>query len=547
MAEPKTSGLLPILATSAIAGSLLHQLFFKQVEVDKRPVSTAAASAGSYFLVVSLLKLLLGQNHGEIWPYLVGFLAWITAFSSLWLNILVYRALFHPLNHFPGPFGAKLTKFWTLRKVLESKLRWYQVVDKLHAQYGDYVRTGPRELLIFDPAAIVPILGFASITNKGPFYDSLEKSVNTSRDKDFHKKRRKIWDVAFKTSLADYGPRIEDFTSQLLVRIGKNAGNPVGVNELCIHYSYDVMSALAFGKAMGFITGTSEGDATEILQNMQEGVDAIGFLLHIPWLLGIVTTFSWAIGPLRKWNNYSNEQAELRKKMKNPKPDLFGHLYKSTEDTPEGRTVLFSEARLIIGAGSDTTATALTNIFVILSVYPEWATKLRAEVDASFKDGTYACTRPLPIMDGIINETLRLHPSVYFPSQRETPPQGMTIGDTFIPGGAIISIPPYQVHRDQRNFVRPNEFLPERWSSQPELVLNRNAFMPFMIGPYNCAGKSLAMMELRSVISRTIHEFDVGFPPNSNFNPDDYFSRSKDHFVAGAALQDLVFTQRKGR
>ena len=37
--------------------------------------------------------------------------------------------------------------------------------------------------------------------------------------------------------------------------------------------------------------------------------------------------------------------------MTNPKPDLFGHLHKNTPDTPKGRMLLYSEARLIIGAG----------------------------------------------------------------------------------------------------------------------------------------------------------------------------------------------------
>lgn len=37
--------------------------------------------------------------------------------------------------------------------------------------------------------------------------------------------------------------------------------------------------------------------------------------------------------------------------MTNPKPDLFGHLHKNTEGTPKGRMLLYSEARLIIGAG----------------------------------------------------------------------------------------------------------------------------------------------------------------------------------------------------
>jgi cytochrome P450 len=69
--------------------------------------------------------------------------------------------------------------------------------------------------------------------------------------------------------------------------------------------------------------------------------------------------------------------------------------------------------------------------------------------------------------------------------------------------------------------------------------------MPFLIGPFNCAGRNLAMMELRSVVARVLHEFDVSFPKGIEFDAINYFDRVKDHFVAGAPKQEIVFTKRK--
>ncbi|BCS24988.1 cytochrome P450 [Aspergillus puulaauensis] len=533
-----------ILATASLTGVALHLLFFKHVEVDKRPASTAASFVAAYFLLANALPRISSEYAGFAWSYTVALLAWASLVLSLWTSILVYRAFFHPLKSFPGPFGARLSKLWSLNKVLETNIRWYRTLDALHQQYGDFVRTGPRELVIFDAEAITPVLGFASITGKGPFYDSMETSVNTTRDREFHRKRRKVWDNAFKISLADYAPRVEEFTSQLLVRIGKNLGQPILVNEICIHYSYDVMSALAFGDPMGFIKGDSNDIAKSVLDNIQKGVDAIGLLLHVPWLMGMLTTFSWAIGPMREWNEYSEKLVIQRKNMKNPKPDLFSHLLDNTEDTAAGRSLLNSECRLIVGAGSDTTATALTFLLVNFALYPEWLQRLREEVDPTFANSHFDCTRAQPVLDAIINESMRLSPSVFFGSQRETPPEGMKIGDTFIPGGTIISIPAYQVGREERNFVHATKFLPERWYAKPELIINKKAHMPFLTGPFNCAGRNLAMMELRSVVARVVHEFDIAFPPGSDFDAEDYFGRIKDHFVSGAPPQHLVFTRR---
>jgi len=63
-------------------------------------------------------------------------------------------------------------------------------------------------------------------------------------------------------------------------------------------------------------------------------------------------------------------------------------------------------------------------------------------------------------------------------------------------------------------------------------------------GPNNCPGKPLAMMELRSVVARTMNEFDVSFPRGTEFDLS-FFRGVKDHFVAGVPKQDLVFTVRK--
>lgn len=61
---------------------------------------------------------------------------------------------------------------------------------------------------------------------------------------------------------------------------------------------------------------------------------------------------------------------------------------------------------------------------------------------------------------------------------------------------------------------------------------NRAAFIPFSTGPYSCAGKALAMMELRSVVGRVIAEFDVRLDEGVDVNA--YWEGIKDHFTAGA-------------
>lgn len=113
-----------------------HELVLRRAEVDHLVLPGVVFS--------SLFFLLLTFSQG-IGPTVVLYIAfWGTL--SLW--ILLYRAFWHPLRHFPGPFGAKLSKLWTVKQAWDSRWHWHRVQQHLQKQYGDYVRTGMR--YVFD-------------------------------------------------------------------------------------------------------------------------------------------------------------------------------------------------------------------------------------------------------------------------------------------------------------------------------------------------------------------------------------------------------------
>lgn len=80
-------------------------------------------------------------------------------------------------------------------------------------------------------------------------------------------------------------------------------------------------------------------------------------------------------------------------------------------------------------------------------------------MDIAVENNTYGCGKQVPLLDGIINECLRLYPSVIFQNQRLTPPEGLTIGSVYIPGDTIICLGPYQQGRGkvtEKSFLRFN-------------------------------------------------------------------------------------------
>ena len=71
---------------------------------------------------------------------------------SLFTSIISYRIFFHPLRKFPGPVWARVSKFWHVGKLLTQPN--FKVLDDLHQQYGDFVRTGEHhEAILTAPQA----------------------------------------------------------------------------------------------------------------------------------------------------------------------------------------------------------------------------------------------------------------------------------------------------------------------------------------------------------------------------------------------------------
>jgi cytochrome P450 len=148
---------------------------------------------------------------------------------------------------------------------------------------------------------------------------------------------------------------------------------------------------------------------------------------------------------------------------------------------------------------SDTTAATLTNLFYELASSPTWTAKLQSEIDA-VNHSTYRDLAHMPLLSATIDETLRLHPPLPSGMQRVTPPQGIRLDDVYIPGDCIVQMPLHTLFRgkfsvatspmtslnstliDERCFAQPTKFIPERWTTQPELVKDRSAYIPFGSG-----------------------------------------------------------------
>ncbi|KAL1867677.1 hypothetical protein Daus18300_006232 [Diaporthe australafricana] len=162
-------------------------------------------------------------------------------------------------------------------------------------------------------------------------------------------------------------------------------------------------------------------------------------------------------------------------------------------DLTMSREEIYDNASLLIGAGSETTATALSAATYLLAMNPEVLAKLVAEVRETFPSESqidFVSVQKLDYMLAVLDETLRLHPPSPNANLRRVCDGGDVICDRFVPHGTSIGIWQYAIFRDPNNFSLPDSFIPERWLGDPRFVNDKkDALQPFSHGPRNCIGK----------------------------------------------------------
>lgn len=154
-------------------------------------------------------------------------------------------------------------------------------------------------------------------------------------------------------------------------------------------------------------------------------------------------------------------------------------------------------------------------------------------------DWTYDKAKTVSYLDYIIQETLRLKPSIPAGLVRLTPATGLQIDEVFIPGDTIVSVPAYAVQRDARYWDNALEFVPERWE---KLSTEKAPWIPFSRGQFSCPGRNLAFLELRMVLSRIALRYNLSFAPGTDVERFD--TDIKDTFTLNVPELPLIFTAR---
>ena len=236
-------------------------------------------------------------------------------------------------------------------------------------------------------------------------------------------------------------------------------------------------------------------------------------------------------GVVQRLQSYADQSIErywkqLQADPENVKPTLLTKEYAGVEEGWITKEQIQRDAQGNIVAGTDTTAITASYTIWLLSHHPEVEQALIEEVSTLPVDFMDHELRGLPLLNNVLNETLRLKGPILQGLPRYVPIGGADFCDYYIPGGNVVGIQAYTMHRNPNVWTNPEIFDPSRWDDPSKDM--RDSFVPFGGGSRSkyifykrcrieslrsrvvCVGMHFAQLELRHAIVNFYRTFASG-------------------------------------
>ncbi|KZL77279.1 cytochrome p450 [Colletotrichum incanum] len=480
-------------------------------------------------LMLNGLKTVYGQT---LEPHM-----WLALLMGVWttyvLAIAIYRLYFHPLARFPGPKIAAVTHLYEIAWDYFGKGAYLYEIERLHRKYGPIIRVNPEEISIHDPTYYntVYVGGSVRRTNAyAHFGDGMDfnGSHGMTVNHDHHRLRRKPMEPFFsKIGITRLEPRLHELTITMVQRLleFKGTGKVIRLDHVFAAMAGDVVNVVCIANpTMSFLRHPEfNPDWYNLFHTL---IRSMPIFMNFTSLIKIVRLVpTWVLERLdprsqmfRDWRTMSVKHivdAKCRKEKglalvdeddKMKCETLFDHIVNS--DLPESEKSverLASEAQVVMGAGTVTTARTMDYLAVHILLNDHIHKHLQEELKAPMKDfperiPTLAELERLPFLQACIKEALRLSPGLTHRLPRVSPDVDLVYKNWVIPRGTPIGMSAWYMHTDPAVYDDPMVYRPERWLENLTPEMNRN-YVPFAKGSRRCLGVELSYAEITLVFA----------------------------------------------
>ncbi|XP_058462580.1 cytochrome P450 9e2-like isoform X2 [Malaya genurostris] len=178
---------------------------------------------------------------------------------------------------------------------------------------------------------------------------------------------------------------------------------------------------------------------------------------------------------------------------------------------------LIAQCFLFFLAGFDTVSTAMTFLVYELTTNPEVQNHLYKEIVETNESLntcplSYEVLQKMEYMDMVVSEALRKWPPVIMSERYSTKDYLYDDGSGtrfVIEKNQTVWIPTFGIHHDPKYYPDPEKFDPERFNETNRTKINIGTYLPFGIGPRNCIGSRLALMEVKLILYYLLKDFSL--------------------------------------
>lgn len=311
---------------------------------------------------------------------------------------------------------------------------------------------------------------------------------------DVWKRQRRIIDPAFEGGrLRDTFPAMWAASEAAVDRMP--TGGSVEIEELASHAAADVIFRTLFSIPIEHDVASRVFHEFRAHQRTQPILNLAAFIKGPRWMprffkretLRTAQVIRQLIGDLTR--------ERLAQIADGTAPDDLATKIMTTVDPETGDRFdvdeMVDQVAIFFLAGHETSASALSWALYLLAMYPEWQDKIADEARGLEPD--FSNLSRLKVTRDVFRETLRLYPPV--PMMVRENQTDVTFRGRAIRKGAQFVLSPWHLHRHERMWDRPDEFMPDRWTTEAAKASARDAYMPFSAGPRVCTGAGFAMAE----------------------------------------------------
>ncbi|CAN7940459.1 unnamed protein product, partial [Ixodes hexagonus] len=172
---------------------------------------------------------------------------------------------------------------------------------------------------------------------------------------------------------------------------------------------------------------------------------------------------------------------------------------------------------LLLFAGHDTISNAMAWTLYLLGLYPQKQHKVQRELDEIFKDDpdrevTMDDLSRMKYLEACLKEAMRLFPPI--PYIGRVLVEDIELDGVVIPKGVTCWISIFMMHRNEKYFHKPEEYIPERFLTEEFTSRHPFCYIPFSAGSKNCIGQRFAMREGKVILAKILrsHTFEATRP-----------------------------------